>query len=54
MSYIFKLKAVIMIYIVSVIFIIICLASLTGNNRDEIHHDSRTGSYYEISHRKDD
>ena len=43
-----------MIYIIAFVFIIICIASLSGNSGSRvIHHDSRPGSYYEISQRKD-
>jgi len=41
-----------MFYLVIFIFVMICVAVLTKDNSNT-HHDSRIGSHYEISHRKD-
>ncbi len=43
-----------MVYLAIFIFVMICVAVVTkDSSNDNIHNDSRTGSYYEISHRKD-
>ncbi len=40
-----------MIYILAVIFIIVCVASVSYHRGAE-HHDGYDGSYYKISHQK--
>ena len=43
-----------MVYLAIFIFIMICVAVITkDDSNDNIHNDSRIGSHYEISHRKD-
>ena len=39
-----------MIYIMAIIFIIICLSAMAGNSGVK-HHDSRHDRHYQISHR---
>ena len=39
-----------MIYIIAIIFIIICLSAMAGNSGVK-HHDNRHDSYYQISQR---
>jgi len=43
-----------MIYVVAVVFIIVCIAATSYNKgARHIHHDSRHDSFYAISQRKD-
>ena len=43
---------VLTIVIISIIYFIACIVSINKEDK-QIHHDSRKGSFYEISNRKD-